>query len=197
MTINIGSVVSLFPFSSPTLTQMSSFDQSRGFGPPSSLTRQDTWSASDGWGGSHASSGIGSPPPPINHSVPLATSSSLSSTNGFQQFASVAANDLGQSRRTEQTRELDYSVIDSDQGLVRTGGFTDDAGEGQDLLSATAKDWKLPEQDKVSVHLSPQLEGTILQRHHVWVVVSGHGVRNPLPSLLVKSLRFADFSNRG
>ncbi|GAA5881960.1 hypothetical protein JCM16303_003484 [Sporobolomyces ruberrimus] len=154
---------------------MSSFDQSRGFGPPSSLTRQDTWSASDGWGGSHASSGIGSPPPPINHSVPLATSSSLSSTNGFQQFASVAANDLGQSRRTEQTRELDYSVIDSDQGLVRTGGFTDDAGEGQDLLSATAKDWKLPEQDKVSVHLSPQLEGTILQRHHVWVVVSGHG----------------------
>jgi hypothetical protein len=141
---------------------MSSFDQSRGFTVPSGFTRQESWNASDGWGGSPSSVPPSAPPHP-----PLATSSSLSSTNGFQQCASTAAHDLG--NPTTQRRELDYSVIDEGD-LVRSGGFN------EDLLRETAKDWRLPEQEKVSVHLSPQLEGSILQKHHVWVVTSNQGV---------------------
>ncbi|GAA5959896.1 hypothetical protein JCM3765_000635 [Sporobolomyces pararoseus] len=138
---------------------MSSFDQSRGFTVPSGFTRQESWNASEGWATSPPH-----PPPP------LPTSSSLSSTNGFQQFASAAAHDLGNPiSHQHQQRELDYSVIDQGDDFVRSGGFN------EDLLRETSKDWQLPVQEKVNVHLSPQLEGSLLQKHHVWVVSSNSG----------------------
>lgn len=63
-------------------------------------------------------------------------------------------------------REMDYSVIDEGEGGARNEGFIQ-----QDV---DTKDWNMPEQGKVSVHLNPNLEGSLLQKHHVWIVVSNN-----------------------
>jgi len=142
---------------------MSSFDHSRGeFAAPSSFTRQDNWNASDGW--THQSAAA---------SPPLPTSSSLSSTNGFQQFAQTAAHDLNSNGR--RTRELDYSVIDEGEG-----GAGNERGFVQQDVDT--RDWNMPEQLKVSIHLNPNLEGSLLQKHHVWIVNSNNDVRSLPPS---------------
>lgn len=152
---------------------MSSFDQSRGFGQPSGIHRQESWNASEGW------NSFGSPPEPAaRHHVIPATSSSLGSTNGFQHFASTAATDLAAAADDDDARaallprrELDYSVIDDDDDSGRPGGFdmhdcSDDNHNNR---------WRLPEPKKVSIHLGPQLEGSLLRKHHVWVVTCEQG----------------------
>lgn len=68
-------------------------------------------------------------------------------------------------------REMDYSVIDEGEGGARNEGFIQ-----QDV---DTKDWIMPEQGKVSVHLNPNLEGSLLQKHHVWIVVSNNAVCFP------------------
>ncbi|GAA5909931.1 uncharacterized protein JCM6883_003142 [Sporobolomyces salmoneus] len=132
---------------------MSSFDQSRGFTIPSSFTRQESWNASDGW------NSVGTPSAPPSNAPPLA--SSISSSNGFRNYMPPPATN---------GREMDYSVIDSEQ-LVRSGGFNE-AHNGDLLDETTSREWELPPQEKCSVHLSPQLEGTILQKHHIWILTS-------------------------
>ncbi|GAA6062832.1 hypothetical protein JCM10212_002470 [Sporobolomyces blumeae] len=134
---------------------MSSFDQSRGFQIPSSFTRHESWNASDGWGTSPG----GPPAAPPPSSPPLPTSSSLSSQNGFQQFAHAAAHDLNP--QLAQSHTLDYSVIDA--------GTASPFGDHLDTVNEP-RPWQLDKFRKVTVHLKPTLEGTLLQKHHVWVV---------------------------
>lgn len=77
-------------------------------------------------------------------------------------------------------REMDYSVIDEGEGGARNEGFIQ-----QDV---DTKDWDMPEQGKVSVHLNPNLEGSLLQKHHVWIVVSNNAVCFPFSLFLSPSL---------
>ncbi|GAA5928410.1 uncharacterized protein JCM15063_003872 [Sporobolomyces koalae] len=142
---------------------MSSFDQSRGFSIPSSLTRQDHWAGATGdWG--HTAT---SPRPPA--APPLPSSSSLVSDHGFQHFPSSLPSETA-----TPARELDYSVID-DPAHADAGLPSNRTSHGFNHLVEPATDWQLARPDKVSIDLSPHLEGTLLQKHHVWVVVSNGG----------------------